>query len=110
MTYEGPTRFSEDWVIPRFRLITKSDPSQPCGNFHIMMRPPAEVEGIKRMMSISAHLLEQRNRGRIALRSADPEDLPLVDAPMLEHPDDIQAMVNTMRFIHDLVSADSMKP
>src|SRR5205814_10710408 len=26
MTFEGPTHFQEDWVVPRFRLIVKSDP------------------------------------------------------------------------------------
>jgi choline dehydrogenase-like flavoprotein len=109
MTFEGPTHFSEDWIVPRFRLIIKSDPSRPCGNFHIVMRPPTEVQGIKRMMPISAHLLEQTNRGRLTLKSADPHELPLIDSRMLEEPRDIEAMTNAMRFIHDLVQHDSMK-
>jgi len=109
MTFEGPTHFNEDWVVPRFRLIIKSDPSLPCGNFHINMRPPTEVQGIKRMMPLSAHLLEQRNRGRVALASTDPDELPLVEANMLEHPDDIAAMRSAMQFMYDLVQHESMK-
>ena len=110
MTFEGSASFSTDWVVPRFRLIIKSDPSQPCGNFHINMRPPTEVQGIKRMMPISAHLLEQRQRGRLYLKSADPRELPEVDSRMLEDPRDIEAMANAMQFIYDLVHHDSMKP
>jgi choline dehydrogenase len=109
MTYEGPTAFQEDWVVPRFRLIVKSDPSLPCANFHINMRPPTEVAGLKRMMPISLHLLEQRNRGRISLQSTDPSELPLVEARMLEHPDDLEAMTSAMELVHDLVQHDSMK-
>ena len=109
LTFEGPTHFAEDWVVPRFRLIFKSDPSLPCGNFHLNMRPPTEVGGVKRMMPLSAHLLEQRNRGRVWLASTDPDELPTVDAGMLEHPDDIAAMHSAMQFMYDLVQDDSMK-
>jgi len=109
MTFEGPTHFQEDWVVPRFRLIVKSDPSLPAGNFHIIPRPPTEVQGLKRMMPISLHLLEQRNRGRVYLASADPHDLPLIDAGMLEHPGDVEAMTSAMRFVCDLVQHESMQ-
>jgi choline dehydrogenase-like flavoprotein len=109
MTFEGPTHFSEDWVVPRFRLIYKSDPGLPCGNFHLNMRPPTEVQGVKRMMPLSAHLLEQRNRGRVSLASADPDELPVIEANMLEDPGDIAAMRSAMQFLSDLVQHDSMK-
>lgn len=109
MTFEGGKHFSTDWVVPRFRLIIKSDPSQPCGNFHINMRPPTEVQGIKRMMPVSAHLLEQRARGRLRLRNPDPHELPAIDSHMLEHPQDIQAMKSAMQFIYDLTQDPSMK-
>ncbi len=109
MTFEGPSEFPTDWVVPRFRLIVKSDPSLPCGNFHINMRPPTEVAGLKRMMPLSAHLLEQRNRGRVSLVSTDPHELPRIDARMLEDPDDIEAMTAAMQFMYDLVQHPSMK-
>jgi choline dehydrogenase len=103
MTFEGPRESKEDWVVPRFRLITKHNPIYGCANFHINMRPPTEVAGIKRMMPVSAHLLEQRNRGRVFLKSADPNELVGVDSRMLEDPEDLKAMVEAMQFIDDLV-------
>jgi len=109
MTFEGPEHFSEDWVVPRFRLIPKSDPSRPVPDFHIMMRPATEVQGLKRMMPVSMHLLEQRNRGRLSLHSADPSDLPLVEPRLLEDPGDLQAMTSAMQFVHDLTQHPSMK-
>src|SRR5439155_13309547 len=74
MTFEGPSAFNPDWVYPRFRLLYKSPNSLAPFDFHIHMRPATEVPGLKRMMPISAHLLEQRNRGRVSLQSADPHD------------------------------------
>lgn len=109
MTFEGMSEFRPDWVVPRFRLITKSDPDLPCGNFHINMRPATEVPGIKRMLPVSASLLEQRARGRIYLKSSDPQDLPEIDSCMLEDPKDIEAMTSAMQFIYDLVQGPSMK-
>ena len=103
MTFEGPKPSNEDWVIPRFRLIIKKNPIYDCANFHINMRPPTEVAGIRRMMPVSAHLLEQRNRGRVYLNSKNPDDLPGVNSLMLEHPEDLKAMVEAMHFIDDLV-------
>ncbi len=109
MTFEGPKHFREDWVVPRFRLIIKKNPIDDCGNFHIVMRPPTEVTGIKRMMPVSAHLLEQRTRGRIFLRSADPHDYPGIDSRMLEDPEDVKAMVSAMEFIDELVRKEQTK-
>jgi len=109
MTFEGPAQFSADWVVPRFRLIIKKNPIGPAANFHIVMRPPTEVGGIKRMMPVSAHLLEQRNRGRIYLQSADPRELMGIDAPMLEDPDDLKAMVEAMQFIDEMVHKEPAK-
>jgi len=109
MTFEGPRHFSEDWVVPRFRLIIKRNPIGDCGNFHIVMRPPTEVTGIKRMMPVSAHLLEQRTRGRLFLRSSDPHDYPAIESRMLEDPQDVQAMVLAMEFIDGLVHKGGAK-
>lgn len=109
MTFEGPTGVREDWVVPRFRLLLKSEPGLPCPNLHVIPRPPTEVAGLRRMMPISLHLLEQRNRGRVSLASPDPHDQVVVDARLLEHPEDVQAMTSAMRFVHDLVQHDSMK-
>jgi choline dehydrogenase len=109
MTYEGPKESKEDWVVPRFRLIIRKNAISQAANFHINMRPPTEVTGLKRMMPISAHLLEQRNRGRVYLQSADPHDQVRIDSAMLEHPEDLKAMVEAMQFIDELVHRPEVK-
>jgi choline dehydrogenase len=108
MTFEGTSSFHEDWIVPRFRLLFKSSPSHPVPDFHIMMRPAVEIEGLKVMMPLSAALLEQRNRGKLTLQSADPHDLPVIDARMLEDPGDVEAMLSAMHFMYDLTQHDSM--
>jgi choline dehydrogenase len=109
MTFEGPKESKEDWVVPRFRLIIRKNPISEAANFHIVMRPPTEVSGIKRMMPVSAHLLEQRNRGRVFLQSDDPHEPLAIDSCMLEHPEDLKAMVEAMRFIDELVHQKQTK-
>jgi len=109
MTFEGPQASKEDWVVPRFRLIARINPISEAANFHIVMRPPTEVAGIKRMMPVSAHMLEQRSRGRVFLQSADPHDQLGIDSCMLEDPEDLKAMVGAMKFIDELVHKDGCK-
>jgi choline dehydrogenase len=103
LTFEAAKEFQENWIVPRFRLVIKSDPSAGCGNFHIVMRPPTVIQGIKRMLPVSAHLLEQQNRGRLTLASADPRALPAIEARMLEGPRDVRSMLSTMEFIERMV-------
>jgi choline dehydrogenase len=110
MTFEGKASYREDWVVPRFRLLFKSDPTREHPDFHIMMRPPTEVHGLKRMMPVSAHLLEQRNRGRVVLRSTDPAELPILEANLLDDPADLAVMTSAMQFIYDLTQDGDMKP
>jgi len=109
MTFEGPKESKEDWVVPRFRLIVRKNAISEAANFHINMRPPTEVTGLKRMMPISAHLLEQRNRGKVFLQSGDPHDQVGIDSCMLEHPEDLKAMVEAMQFIDELVHRPEVK-
>ncbi|HEY1266503.1 MAG TPA: GMC family oxidoreductase N-terminal domain-containing protein [Candidatus Binatia bacterium] len=108
MTFESLQAFQEDWVVPRFRLVVKSKESAGCGNFHVVMRPPTVVEGIKRMLPVSAALLEQTNRGRLIF-SADAAELPAVEARMLEHPADIESMLWAMNFMERLVHTGPAK-
>lgn len=108
MGFEGKQAFEVEWVVPPFRLVTKSNPQRSTGDFHVFMRPPTVLEGVGQTLNISAALLEQHNRGRVFLRSADPHDLPGVDACMLEHPDDIEAMVTMMEFLETLTHTGNM--
>jgi choline dehydrogenase len=61
-------------------------------------------------MSLSAHLLEQRARGRVYLESTDPDDLPQIDSAMLEDLGDVEAMTWAMLFLNELVRQDQLKP
>ena len=108
MTFEGPHSFDPDWVLPGFRVIYKSDPSFPNGDFHIIMRAPVNVEGLKPMMPIAINLIEDRSRGRVYLNSTDPHSLPGIDDGLLQDPDDLAAMLRAMHFISDLVGDESM--
>jgi choline dehydrogenase len=103
VTFEGAKEFGEDWVIPRFRLITRHNAIGQGANFHVNMRPPTAIRGLKRMLPVSAHLLEQRAWGRVFLRSADPADQVAIDSGLLEDPEDVRAMVEAMGFIDELV-------
>ena len=109
MTFESLQAFQEDWVVPRFRLVVKSNESAGCGNFHVVMRPPTVVQGIKRMLPVSAALLEQTNRGRLVFASADPSEAPIVDSHMLDHPADIESMLWAMNFMERLVHTGPAK-
>ena len=109
MTYEGHADFQPDWVVPRFRIMYQSDPAKPCADFHLFMRPPTQVQGLRQMLPVSANLLEQRARGRLTLASADPHDLPHLDDAMLDDPADLQAMLTAMHFLHDLTQHESMR-
>lgn len=108
LTYEGKEDFSTDWVVPRFRLMYKSDNSMPCGNFHLFMRPPVTMPGLPTQMPLSANLLEQRTRGRLSLNSDDPNEPLHIEDNMLVHPEDIKAMTTAMEFLHEMVQSDAM--
>ena len=109
MHFEGKdVAFNPDWVYPRFRIIMKSDPSQPNANFHIAMRPPTDVQGIKRLMPVTVFLLEQRGKGRLYWKSTDPTALPDVDSGMLEDPADIEAVNAAMQWVFELTQHESM--
>ena len=110
MTFEGKSDFTPDWVVSGFQLVYKSNPSLPTGNFHIYMRAPVGVEGLKPMMPVAMNLVEQRSRGRIYLASTDPHELPIVDDGMLQHPDDMEAVRSVMNFMYEFMQDDLMRP
>jgi choline dehydrogenase-like flavoprotein len=102
LTYRGTTDLHEDYVIPKVRLIAKSDPDREAPDLHIFMRPSIRMEGLPPLLPISLHLLEHRSRGRVRLASNDPADLPIVEPALLEHPGDIDAMLGGMRLVNRL--------
>jgi choline dehydrogenase len=94
ITFEGTADLREDYVIPKVRLIAKSDDAMDHPDLHVFMRPSIRMPGLPPMLPVSIHLLEHRSRGRVALRSADPDDLPMVDPALLSDPRDVRALVD----------------
>lgn len=110
LTFEGVSDFAPDWVVAGFQLVYKSSPDLPVGNFHIYMRAPVGVEGLRPMMPVAVNMVEQGSRGRVYLTSTDPRDLPVIDDGMLQHPDDVAAMTTAMRFMEAFMQDELMRP
>ena len=49
-------------------------------------------------LTITTVVVKPKSRGSVRLRSADPEDMPLVSPNLLKHPDDARAMIDGQRF------------
>jgi len=90
------------------KIYFKSHPAREYIDFHIILRDIIAVAGIGDMIGFSCHLLEQTNRGRLTLQTSSPADLPIIDPCMLEHPQDIQAMVAAMEFVQWLAATEPM--
>jgi choline dehydrogenase len=90
------------------KLYYKTDPAREYLNFHIIPREALELAGIGDILGFSCNLLEQSNRGKLTLQSADPAHLPNIDPQVLEHPNDIAAMLDAMRFVQRLAATEPL--
>lgn len=103
ITFQGTTELREDHVIPKVRLIAKSDPARPTPDLHVFMHPAIRMEGMPPLLPVSVRLLEHRATGRVRLASADPDHLPIVEHALLRHPGDVDAMARGVAFVRELV-------
>jgi choline dehydrogenase len=103
ITFQGTTELREDYVIPKVRLIANSDPARQTPDLHVFMQPSIRMEGLPPLLPVSVRLIEHRTTGRVRLASAEPDDLPIVEPALMEHPDDIAAMAGGIRFVRELV-------
>jgi choline dehydrogenase len=103
ITFQGTTELHEDYVIPKVRLIAKSDAARPTPDLHIFMQPSIRMEGMPPLLPVSVRLLEHRATGRVRLTSTDPDDPPTVEPALLEDPADIAAMAGGIAFVRELV-------
>lgn len=110
MTFEGTPQMAEDYVIPKVRLLYKSDPALSCADFHIFFRPAVRVTGLAPMMPVSLHLLDNRTSGRVSLVSTDPAADPLIEPALLQDPADVDAVLRAMRFITELTAHPALAP
>lgn len=102
VTFQGTQDLREDYVIPKVRLIARSDPSLPHPDLHVFFRPSIRMEGIAPLLPVSLHLLEHRSTGRVSLASADPLALPAVDPALLRDERDVQAMTDGIALVDRL--------
>jgi choline dehydrogenase len=103
VTFQGTTELREDYVIPKVRLIAKSDPDRTTPDLHVFMQPSIRMEGMPPLLPVSVRLLEHRATGRVRLASTDPDDLPIVEPALIEQPDDVEAMLGGIAFVRELV-------
>lgn len=104
VTYQGTTDLDEDYVIPKVRLIVPSDPARAVPDLHVFLQPSIRMEGMPPLLPVSIRLLEHRSSGRVRLASPDPAELPIVEPALLEHPDDVAAVVGGFRLVERLVA------
>jgi choline dehydrogenase len=102
ITFQGTTDLREDYVIPKVRLIAKSDDAMDHPDLHVFMRPSVRVPGLPPMLPVSLHLLDHRSVGHVSLASADPDELPLVDPALLQDAADVRALVDGIGFVDRL--------
>ena len=104
LTFGGTGDLREDYVIPKVRLIARSDPSLAVPDLHVFMRPSVRMEGLPPMLPVSLHLLDHRSAGRVRLASADPLDLPVVETGLLGDDRDVRALVDGIALVRRLTA------
>jgi choline dehydrogenase len=102
VTFQGTTDLREDYVIPKVRLIAKSNPDLSVPDLHVFMRPSIRMEGMPPMLPVSLHLLEHHSAGRVTLASTDPEELPIVQTGLLEDARDVRRLVDGIDLVRRL--------
>lgn len=104
VTFQGTSDLRAEYVIPKVRLIAKSDPGRALADLHIFMQPSIRMDGVPPILPVSIRLLEHRSRGRVRLVSADPDALPAVEPELLAHPGDVAAMLGGLGLVRSLVA------
>lgn len=104
VTFQGTTELREDYVIPKVRLIAKSDETRAVPDLHVFMQPSIRMEGIPPLLPVSIRLLEHRSSGTVTLASTDPADLPVVRPALLRDPGDVDAVVGGFDLVQRLVT------
>lgn len=109
MTFRAAKEFDVSWTLPRFRLKAKTNPAMDHGDFNVTLRPPTRIEGVGSLLPLSAHLLEQKARGRVYPNNTDPREFPKVESAMLVDPVDVDKMLRAMAFIQELARTPGMR-
>jgi choline dehydrogenase len=59
-------------------------------------------------ITVFANVSSPKSRGEIRLRSADPDDKPVIDHRLLGHPDDVAALVSGMKLLDRIFEAPAL--
>ncbi len=81
------------WCVPKTSYVDKDVRSVP------------DVDGV----TLHAVLMRPRAAGSVRLRSADPDDLPLVDPNYLGHADDVRHLREGMRVARDILATAPLR-
>ncbi|MGN6830361.1 GMC family oxidoreductase [Paucibacter sp. M5-1] len=89
-------------------------PGLPAPNMQLhfvvaLVQDHARKLGLGHGLSCHVCLLRPHSRGTLSLASADPLAAPLIDPAFLQHPDDVQQLVEGYRLTRTLMRAPSLK-
>lgn len=94
--------------------FVKSDPDQPSANLQYHVQPLSLErfgEPLHTFPAFTASVcnLRPKSRGRVDIRSANPEDAPLIDPNYLSHPDDLKVAADAIRLTRRIVASSALQ-
>lgn len=93
--------------------FVKSDPDQPSANLQYHVQPLSLErfgEPLHTFPAFTASVcnLRPKSRGRVDIRSASPDDAPLIDPNYLSHPDDLKVAADAIRLTRRIVASSAL--
>ncbi|KMM99038.1 GMC family oxidoreductase [Pseudomonas helleri] len=93
--------------------FVKSDPDQPSANLQYHVQPLSLErfgEPLHTFPAFTASVcnLRPKSRGRVDIRSANPDDVPLIDPNYLSHPDDLKVAADAIRLTRRIVASSAL--
>ena len=88
--------------------------SQPCANLQYHVQPLSLErfgEPLHTFPAFTASVcnLRPKSRGRVDIRSANPDDAPLIDPNYLSHPDDLSVAADAIRLTRHIVASPALQ-
>ena len=94
--------------------FVKSSPDQPSANLQYHVQPLSLErfgEPLHTFPAFTASVcnLRPKSRGRVDIRSAKPDDAPLIDPNYLSHPDDLKVAADAIRLTRRIVASPALQ-
>jgi choline dehydrogenase len=94
--------------------FVKSDPQQPSANLEYHVQPLSLErfgEPLHQFPAFTASVcnLRPKSRGRVDIRSANPDDAPLINPNYLSHPDDLRVAADAIRLTRRIITAPALQ-